>query len=78
MPGAVPITSTWALTNATMPYVVKLADQGVARGAGRRPGLPARASTSPRARVTYEPVAEDQGLEYTAPAEALALAPALA
>src|ERR671929_21789 len=30
MPGAVPITSTKALTNATMPYVVRLADQGVA------------------------------------------------
>ena len=29
MPGAVPITSTFALTNATMPYVVKLAEQGV-------------------------------------------------
>jgi alanine dehydrogenase len=28
MPGAVPITSTYALTNATMPYVVRLADQG--------------------------------------------------
>src|SRR3954453_2836894 len=28
MPGAVPVTSTWALTNATMPYVVKLADDG--------------------------------------------------
>ena len=30
MPGAVPITSTYALTNATMPYVVHLADRGVA------------------------------------------------
>ena len=36
MPGAVPITSTWALTNATMPYVIKLADKGVRRGAGAR------------------------------------------
>ena len=43
MPGAVPITSTFALTNATMPYVVKLADQGVAGGAGGRPGVHARA-----------------------------------
>ncbi len=31
MPGAVPRTSTYALTNATMPYVVKLAEQGLAR-----------------------------------------------
>ena len=33
MPGAVPITSTYALTNATMPYVVHLADAGVAAAA---------------------------------------------
>ena len=39
MPGAVPITSTYALTNATMPYVVKLADRGVHRALGRRPGF---------------------------------------
>src|SRR5436305_11320288 len=31
MPGAVPVTSTWALTNATMPFVLRLADQGVHR-----------------------------------------------
>ena len=31
MPGAVPITSTYALTNATMPYVLKLAEHGVTR-----------------------------------------------
>ena len=50
MPGAVPITSTYALTNATMPYVVKLADRGRARARSRRdPGLHGRASTSPRA-----------------------------
>ena len=30
MPGAVPITSTYALTNATLPYVLALADHGVA------------------------------------------------
>ena len=34
MPGAVPITSTYALTNATLPYVLELADHGVAGGAG--------------------------------------------
>ena len=43
MPGAVPITSTYALTNATMPYVIKLADQGVHGRAARRPGLHGRA-----------------------------------
>ena len=50
MPGAVPITSTYALTNATMPYVVRLADEGVHARAERRPRLHARASTSPPAR----------------------------
>ena len=50
MPGAVPVTSTWALTNATMPYVLKLADQGVHARARLGPGLHARASTSPAGR----------------------------
>ena len=39
MPGAVPITSTYALTNATMPYVLQLADAGVAGAARANPGL---------------------------------------
>ena len=37
MPGAVPITSTYALTNATLPYVIALADHGVAGGDPARP-----------------------------------------
>src|SRR6186997_109899 len=37
MPGAVPITSTYALTNATMPYLLKLADQGVGAALGADP-----------------------------------------
>ena len=69
MPGAVPITSTYALTNATMPYVVKLADRGRAPRAGRRPGLHATGLNVAAGRVTYEPVARDQGLEFTPPAE---------
>ena len=39
MPGAVPITCTWALTNATMPYVIKLADQGVQAALASDPGF---------------------------------------
>ena len=39
MPGAVPITSTQALTNATMPYAVALADHGVEEAISRDPGL---------------------------------------
>jgi alanine dehydrogenase len=39
MPGAVPVTSTYALTNATLPYVLALADYGVHGAATRDPGL---------------------------------------
>jgi alanine dehydrogenase len=39
MPGAVPITSTYALTNATLPYVLALADHGVEEALERDPGL---------------------------------------
>ena len=67
MPGAVPITSTWALTNATMPYVIKLADKGVQAALARDPGF-LKGLNVAAGKVTYAPVAEDQGLEYTAPA----------
>ncbi|HST55800.1 MAG TPA: alanine dehydrogenase [Solirubrobacteraceae bacterium] len=39
MPGAVPITSTYALTNATLPYVLELADKGVERALAENPAL---------------------------------------
>jgi alanine dehydrogenase len=39
MPGAVPITSTFALTNATLPYVLALAEHGLAAAVQRDPGL---------------------------------------
>jgi alanine dehydrogenase len=70
MPGAVPVTSTWALTNATMPYVLRLADQGVHRALGADPGF-MRGLNVAGGKVTYEPVAQDQGLGFTPPAEAL-------
>jgi alanine dehydrogenase len=72
MPGAVPITSTWALTNATMPFVLKLADQGVHDALASDPGF-LKGLNVAAGKVTYEPVAADQGLEYTTPADALAL-----
>ena len=74
MPGAVPITSTWALTNATMPFVLKLADQGVHDALASDPGF-LKGLNVAAGKVTYEPVARDQGLEYTTPADALALVP---
>jgi alanine dehydrogenase len=39
MPGAVPITSTYALTNATLPYVIELAEHGVMTAIERDRGL---------------------------------------
>ena len=72
MPGAVPITSTWALTNATMPFVIKLADKGPQRALKGDPGFLAGLNVA-AGRVTYEPVARDQGRDYTPPAEALDL-----
>jgi alanine dehydrogenase len=39
MPGAVPITSTYALTNATLPYVIELAERGVTEALAENPGL---------------------------------------
>jgi alanine dehydrogenase len=71
MPGAVPITSTYALTNATMPYVVKLADLGVHRALGSDPGFMKGLNVA-GGRLTYAPVAGDQGLEFTPPEDALA------
>jgi alanine dehydrogenase len=70
MPGAVPVTSTWALTNATMPYVLRLADQGVHRALGSDAGFMLGLNVA-AGQVTYEPVAKDQGLEFTPAAEAL-------
>ncbi len=70
MPGAVPITSTYALTNATMPYVVKLADHGVKAALGSDPGFLAGLNVC-RGKVTYAPVASDQGREVFDPLEAL-------
>jgi alanine dehydrogenase len=70
MPGAVPITSTYALTNATMPFVVKLAEDGVHRALASDRGFMDGLNVA-AGKLTYEPVARDQGLEYTPPQEAL-------
>ncbi len=64
MPGAVPRTSTFALTNATLPYALKLANKGFVAAIGSDPGLKAGVNTY-AGRLTYEAVAVDQGREYT-------------
>jgi alanine dehydrogenase len=76
MPGAVPITSTYALTNATMPYVVRLADEGVHRALDADPGFMDGLNVA-AGKLTYEPVAVGQGLEFTAPRDALEALPAV-
>jgi len=63
MPGAVPITSTKALTNATLPYVEAIADHGLADAVARDPAL-ARGVNVLGGKVTYEAVAEAHDLEY--------------
>jgi alanine dehydrogenase len=77
MPGAVPITSTWALTNATMPYVLKVATLGVHAALASDPGF-MRGLNVAAGKVTYEPIALEQGLPFTPPEEALAGVPAAA
>jgi alanine dehydrogenase len=71
MPGAVPITSTYALTNATMPYAVALADHGVADAIRRDPGLRPGVNVA-GGRVTHPAVAEGVGAKYVPVEEALA------
>ena len=64
MPGAVPRTSTFALTNATLPYTLKLANRGFFDAIASDPGLKAGVNTY-AGHCTYEGVALSQGLEYT-------------
>jgi alanine dehydrogenase len=64
MPGAVPITSTKALTNATLPYVEAIANHGLEEAVARDPAL-ARGVNVLDGKITYRAVAEAHGLEYT-------------
>jgi len=64
MPGAVPVTSTYALTNATLPYALHLADAGVAGAARENPGLAAGVNVAD-GKVTYRPVADATGQPYS-------------
>jgi alanine dehydrogenase len=64
MPGGVPITSTKALTNATLPYVEAIADGGLEEAIRRDKALALGVNVL-EGKITYEPVAEAHGLEYT-------------
>ena len=63
MPGAVPHTSTYGLTNATLPHVVALAEKGLATAVRDDPAL-AKGVNVLQGSVVYEPVAEAHGLDY--------------
>jgi alanine dehydrogenase len=64
MPGAVPVTSTFALTNATLPYVLALADQGLEGAIEALPGLRPGVNVAD-GKVTHQAVAEGTGMDYT-------------
>jgi alanine dehydrogenase len=66
----VPITSTYAFTNATRPYLVTLCDQGVQGGLTSDPGFLDGLATF-GCELARKPVALDQGLDWTPPARAL-------
>jgi alanine dehydrogenase len=68
MPGAVPRTSTFALTNATLPYARIIADRGLAAAARSEPPL-ARGVNTASGHVTHKAVARDLGYPYV-PVEA--------
>ena len=70
MPGAVPITSTYALTNATLPYVLQLAEHGVAEGAQRDPALRPGVNIA-AGQVTHPAVAGSLGLPLVSLDDAL-------
>jgi alanine dehydrogenase len=72
MPGAVPITSTYALTNVTLPYAELIADYGV-REAIAGSGPLARGVNVFEGKLTYEAVAEAHGLDYSPLDEVLPL-----
>ena len=71
MPGAVPITSTWGLTNVTLPYVEAIADKGVERALAEDPSLRLGVNVA-AGKVTYQPVADAVGLPFTQVDEVLA------
>ena len=75
MPGAVPVTSTFALTNATLPYVLALADNGVKEAIARDPGLRPGVNVA-AGKVTHPAVAEATGNEFTPVDEVLGAAQA--
>ena len=71
MPGAVPHTSTYALTNATLPYQIEVASRGAREAIAHNAALGHGLNTH-NGRITYRAVADALGLDFTTPEEALA------
>jgi alanine dehydrogenase len=63
MPGAVPRTSTYALSNATLPYIMKMVRQGILDALRRDPALRKGVNTH-HGKITYDAVANAHGLEH--------------
>ena len=74
MPGAVPVTSTKALTNVTLPFVEEIADYGIAQAVARDPAL-ARGVNVLDGKITYEAVAEAHNLDFQPLEDLLPLSP---
>lgn len=71
MPGGVARTSTYALNNATLPHLLRIADLGAAEAMARDPHLRAGLNVA-EGRITCQPVAEAQGLDWISAEDALA------
>jgi len=63
MPGAVPRTSTYALSNATLPYIIKMAAQSVVDALRGDPALRKGVNTH-KGKITYDAVAKAHGLQH--------------
>lgn len=70
MPGAVPRTSTMALTNATVPYALQIANKGVLKAITENPALKLGVNVA-NGEITYEAVAKDLNYEYVPVEKAL-------
>ena len=69
MPGAVPVTSTFALTNATLPYLLALADRGL-DALRENPGLRSGLNVA-NGQITHPAVADGIGVDFVSPETAL-------
>ena len=74
MPGGVPVTSTKALTNATLPYVEAIADHGLAEAVAGDPSLGQGVNVLD-GKITYEAVAEAHNLDFQPLEDLLPLSP---